>query len=256
MTGSSSAVSGMWEELPSVFADMADRIDLNADVGEECGQDIPLMQCITSANVACGAHAGNRAVMRETVRLARAFGVSVGAHPGYEDRENFGRKAVQLSMEKITDLIEKQVTLLVEVALSEGICLRHVKAHGALYNVAVNDGDTAAAIAKGVASVDRNLIVLGLPGSQLVAAAEAAGLRAAREAFADRAYRADGTLVPRSEPGAVIHEPTEVLERVVPMARRSDVDTICVHGDTPGAAQLASRIRAALEAAHFHVRSL
>jgi UPF0271 protein len=246
----------MWEELPSVFADMADRIDLNADVGEECGQDIPLMQCITSANIACGAHAGNRAVMQETVLLARDFGVSIGAHPGYEDRENFGRKAVQLSMEKITDLIKKQVTLLAEVAMHAGICLRHVKPHGALYNVAVKNRDIADAIVKGVASVDRNLIVLGLPGSELVAAAEAGGLRAAREAFADRAYRDDGTLVPRSESGAIIHDPTEVLTRVVPMARRSDIDTICVHGDTPGAAQLASRIRAALEAAHLHVRSL
>ena len=236
---------------------MADRIDLNADVGEQCGQDIPLMQCITSANVACGAHAGNRVVMRETVDLARAFGVSIGAHPGYEDHENFGRKAVQLSMEKITDLIEKQVTLLAEVAMVHaGICLRHVKAHGALYNAAVNDREIADAIVKGIASVDRNLIVFGLPGSDLVAAAEAAGLKAAREGFADRAYRDDGTLVPRSEPGAVIHDPTDVLARVVPMARRFDIDTICVHGDTPGAAQLALRIRAALEAAHLHVRSL
>jgi UPF0271 protein len=254
--GRSSAVSGMWEELPSVFADMADRIDLNADVGEECGQDIPLMQCITSANVACGAHAGNRAVMRETVLIARDFDVSVGAHPGFEDRENFGRKAVQLSREKITDLIEKQVSSLAEIAIHAGICLRHVKPHGALYNSAVGDRNIADAIVRGVASVDRNLVVLGLPGSELVRAAEGAGLRAAREAFADRAYRADGTLVPRSEAGAVIHDPVEVLARVVPLARRPDVDTICVHGDTPGAAQLASRIRAALEAAHLRVRSL
>jgi UPF0271 protein len=131
-----------------------------------------------------------------------------------------------------------------------------VKPHGALYNIAVRDRAIADAIARAVVSVDRSLIVLGLPGSELVAAAEAAGLRAAREAFADRAYRPDGTLVPRTEPGAVIHDSAEVLARVVPLARRPDIDTICVHGDTPGAAQLASRIRAALETANLSLKNL
>jgi UPF0271 protein len=225
------------------------RIDLNADVGEECGQDAALMHCVTSANVACGLHAGNHAVMRETVRLAHAHGVSVGAHPGFDDREHFGRRDLQLPPQQITDLVVRQIDTLADIAAREGVRLRHVKAHGALYNIAVRDRAVADAIARAIVSVDSSLVLVGLPASQLIAAAEGAGLRAAREAFADRAYQPDGTLVPRGERGAVIHEVDEVLARVVPLARRVDVDTICVHGDTPNAAQLATRIRGALEAA-------
>lgn len=225
------------------------RIDLNADVGEECGQDAALMHCVTSANVACGLHAGNHAVMRETVRLAHTHGVSVGAHPGFDDREHFGRRDLQLPPQQITDLVVRQIDTLADIAAREGVRLRHVKAHGALYNIAVRDRAVADAIARAIVSVDSSLVLVGLPASQLIAAAEAAGLRAAREAFADRAYRPDGTLVPRAVRGAVIHEVGEVLARVVPLARRVDVDTICVHGDTPNAAQLATRIRGALEAA-------
>jgi len=232
------------------------RVDLNADVGEECGQDAALMRCITSANIACGLHAGNSAVMRETVRLARDHGVAIGAHPGFDDREHFGRRELQLPPDRITDLVFRQIESLAEIAAEAGVRLQHVKAHGALYNIAVRDRHAADAIARATKSVDCSLILLGLPGSALVAAAEAAGLRAAREAFADRAYRPDGTVVPRSEPGAVIHDPAEVLSRVVDLAQRPDVDTICVHGDTPGAAELASQIRAALEAAKFQVRGL
>ena len=232
------------------------RIDLNADVGEECGQDSALMRCISSANVACGLHAGNRAVMRSTVLLAREFGVAVGAHPGFDDREHFGRRDLELPPEQITGLVVRQIDSLAAIAADAGIRLQHVKPHGALYNMAVRDRRIADAIARGAASVDSTLIVLGLPGSELVAAAEAAGLRAAGEAFADRAYRPDGTLVPRTEPGAVIHDPEDVVARVVALAQRPDVDTICVHGDTPGAATLASHIRAALDAAKIEVRRL
>jgi UPF0271 protein len=245
----------MWEELPGVFSDKADRIDLNADVGEECGQDAALMRCVTSANIACGAHAGNRMVMRDTILLAREFGVAVGAHPGFNDRENFGRREIHVLPEEITDLVMRQIEALAEVGSAAGIRLRYVKPHGALYNMAVRDRQVADAIARATASVDSSLLLVGLPHSELVAAAQSAGLRTAREAFADRAYRPDGTLVPRSEPGAVIHDPVQVLSRIVALARRSDVDTICVHGDTPGAAQLALEIRAALEAARLHVRS-
>ena len=245
----------MWEELPGVFSDKADRIDLNADVGEECGQDAALMRCITSASVACGAHAGNRSVMRETVRLARECGVAVGAHPGFNDRENFGRREIRLLPEEITDLVMRQIEALADVASAAGIRLRYVKPHGALYNMAVRDRQVADAIARAIASVDSSLLLVGVPHSELVAAAECAGLRTVREGFADRAYRPDGTLVPRSEPGAVIYDRAQVLSRIVALARRSDVDTICVHGDTPGAAQLASEIRAALEAARLLVRS-
>jgi UPF0271 protein len=232
------------------------RIDLNADVGEECGQDSALMRCISSANVACGLHAGNRAVMRSTVLLAREFGVAVGAHPGFDDREHFGRRDLELPPEQVTGLVVRQIDSLAAIAADAGIRLQHVKPHGALYNMAVRDRRIADAIARGAASVDSTLIVLGLPGSELVAAAEAAGLRAAGEAFADRAYRPDGTLVPRTEPGAIIHDPADVVARVVALAQRPDVDTICVHGDTPGAATLASKIRAALDAAKIEVRRL
>lgn len=232
------------------------RIDLNADVGEECGQDAALMRSISSANVACGLHAGNRAVMRDTVLLAREFGVAVGAHPGFDDRAHFGRRELQLSPDAITDLVARQIDALAGIAMDAGIRLQHVKPHGALYNIAVRDRQVADAIARGTAAIDSTLILLGLPGSELVTAAEAAGLRAAREAFADRAYRPDGTLVPRTEPGAVIHDPAEVLSRVAALAERPDIDTICVHGDTPGAAELAAQIRAALEAANIDVRRL
>ena len=231
-------------------------VDLNADVGEECGQDAALIRCITSANVACGLHAGNRQVMHDTVLLARDCGVAVGAHPGFDDRLHFGRRDLYLPASQITELVTRQIEMLAEIAVNCGICLQHVKPHGALYNLAVKDRIVADAIAGATVSVDKSLMVMGLPGSELVAAAEAAGLRAAREAFADRAYRRDGTLVPRTEPGAVIHDPGEVLARVVPLARRPDVDTICVHGDTPGAAELAVRIRATLEAAGIVVKNL
>jgi len=231
------------------------RIDLNADVGEECGQDAALMQCITSANVACGRHAGSPTVMRNTVLLAVEHGVAVGAHPGFDDREHFGRRDLQLPAEQITDLVVRQVEALASITVHACTKLQHVKAHGALYNMAARDRRVADAIARAVASIDTSLILLGLPESELIAAGYAAGLRTAREAFADRAYRPDGTLVPRTEPGAVIHDPDQVLVRVVPLARRLDVDTICVHGDTPGAADLARRIRAALELAKIDVRN-
>jgi UPF0271 protein len=231
-------------------------IDLNADVGEECGQDAALMRCITSANVACGVHAGSVETMRATVLLALEHGVAVGAHPSFPDREHFGRREMQLRSAEIIDMVIRQIEALAGIASNEGIRLKHVKPHGALYNVAVRDRGVADAIAQGVVSVDRSLVLLGLPRSELLAAAQAAGLRTAGEAFADRAYRADGTLVPRTELGAVIHNPEDVLARIVSLAARPDVDTICVHGDTPGAAELASKIRATLEAAKFELKNL
>jgi UPF0271 protein len=232
------------------------RIDLNADVGEGCGQDAQLMRCITSANVACGLHAGDSAVMRDTVLLAREHGVAVGAHPGFADREHFGRRDLQLPPREIEDLVARQIDALSTIAAHAGMRLQHVKPHGALFNIAVRDRRVADAIARAVAAADPSLILFGLPQSELVAAGSGAGLRTAREAFADRAYRADGTLVPRTEPGAVIDDPADVLDRVIGMARDPNVDTICVHGDTPGAADLAARIRQTLEAANIEVKSL
>ena len=231
-------------------------VDLNADVGEECGQDAALMRSITSANVACGLHAGDAATMRETIVLAGRYGVAVGAHPSFADREHFGRRELDLPSGQITELVARQIDALAAIAAKEGVRLQHVKPHGALYNIAGRNRGVADAIARAVVSVDRSLIVLGLPHSELILAGKAAGLITAGEAFADRAYRPDGSLVPRSEPGAVIHDQEEVLTRVASLAARPDVDTICVHGDTPGAAELAARIRAALEAANVEVKSL
>ena len=234
-------------------------VDLNADVGEWSGGAVPdeealLFTQITSANVACGAHAGDAGVMRATVALARTHGVAVGAHPGFADREGFGRRELPLTPAEVAPLVADQVRALARIAGEQGVRLRHVKPHGALYNMAGRNAALADAIAHAVASVDRTLVLVGLRGSQLVAAAGRAGLQAAAEVFADRAYRPDGSLVPRSEAGAVIDDEREVVARVPMLARAAD--TICVHSDTPGAARLAARIRAALEAEGIRVAPL
>ena len=245
-------------------------MDLNADVGESfgaytLGEDAALMRVITSANVACGFHAGDPGVMRETVALARQHGVAVGAHPGFADLAGFGRREIRMEPREVEDLLVYQIGALAGVAAAQGVRLQHVKPHGALYNMAARDASLADAIARAVASIDRSLILFGLPGSQLVDAGRRAGLRTANEAFADRAYRADGSLVPRTRPGAVIHDVETVVARAVTMARERavtsvdgtrvpvQVDTICVHGDTPDAATLAARIRAALEGAGVRI---
>ena len=244
------------------------RIDLNADVGEGVGQDPALMPHITSANVACGVHAGSPAVMRETVLLAREHGVAVGAHPSFPDREGFGRRDLRLPPLQIEDIVVAQIEALGAIAAAEGVRLQHVKPHGALFNVAVRDRSVADAIARAIALVDPALILFGLPASELIAAGKAAGLRTACEAFADRAYRPDGTLVPRTQPGALIDDASQVLTRVAAIALERAViaidgtrvpitlDTICVHGDTPGAAGLAARIRATLAASGIDVKSI
>jgi UPF0271 protein len=181
--------------------------------------------------------------MRETVLLAREHGVAVGAHPGFPDRDGFGRRELQLTPREVEDIVVYQVGALTAIAAAVGERLRHIKPHGALFNIAARDRSIADAIARAIVSVDRSLILFGLRDSELTAAGEAAGLRIAREAFADRAYRTDGTLLPRSEPGAVIDDPNSVLTQVLALAADPTVDTICVHGDTPGAADLAARIR-------------
>jgi len=239
------------------------RLDLNADVGEsfgeyKLGQDGLLMPSITSASIACGFHAGDPGVMRETISLAQQHGVAVGAHPSFPDLVGFGRREMRATPREVEDFVVYQIGALAAVAAAAGMRLQHVKAHGALYNMAVRDATLADAIARATASVDRSLILFGLPGSELIAAGTRAGLRTAREGFADRAYRPDGTLVRRSDPGAVIEDQESVVKRAISMARDRavnaidgsrvalEVETICVHGDTPGAAVLASRIRKAL----------
>lgn len=249
------------------------RIDLNADLGESfgawpMGQDTQLMPVISSANVACGGHAGDPGTMRRTVRLARAHGVAVGAHPGFPDLLGFGRREIQMSPQEVEDLVLYQVSALAGIARSEGVRLQHVKAHGALYNMACQDEALAEAIAKAVLACDPTLVLFGLPDSALIQAGLDAGLPVAAEAFADRAYHADGGLVSRSVPGSVIHDIDLVVTRAVTMATERTVetvdgptisfeaDTLCVHGDTPGAAALAAAIRRGLEDAGVTIARL
>ena len=249
------------------------RVDINCDMGEsfgpwKMGADDEVMPNITSANVACGAHAGDPGVMRRTVRAAKQHGVSVGAHPGFADLQGFGRREMQIDPAEIEDTLLAQIGALAAIAHAEGVPLRHVKAHGALYNMAVRDRRLADAVASAIKSFDSSLVMFGLPNSQLIEAGRAAGLRVAAEGFADRAYEPDGSLTPRSRAGAVIHDPVVVVDRAVRMVRDGvvltpagheiplQVDTLCVHGDTPGAAELVKRIRAGLETAGIHVRPL
>jgi UPF0271 protein len=206
--------------------------------------------------------------MRRTVELARRHGVAIGAHPGFPDLVGFGRREMRCSPREIEDFVVYQVGALAAVAAAQGARLQHVKAHGALYNMACVDADLASAIARATVAVDRSLILFGLPGSALLEAGRREGLRVAAEVFADRAYLDNGALVPRSRPGSVIHDHDQVAERAVRMVRERTVmsidgaavpleaDTICVHGDTPGAAALARVIRAALEAYGVTVSSL
>ena len=248
-------------------------IDLNSDLGESFGRwslghDAEVMRSITSANVACGFHAGDPGVMRETVRRAKAAGVAIGAHPGFPDLVGFGRRNLAATPQEVEDFVIYQVGALAGIAAAEGVRLQHVKAHGALYNMAIRDGGLATAIARAVASLDRTLILFGLPGTELLRAGEAAGLKIAAEGFADRAYEADGSLTPRDRPGAVIHETREVVQRAVRMAQEGvvtattgrdipmRVDTICTHGDTPGSHELTRQIRDALERAGVSVRAV
>ncbi len=248
------------------------RIDLNADVGESVHAaddgDNQIFPHITSANIACGFHAGSAEIMRATVELARKYDVSVGAHPGFADVEGFGRREMHVPPRDIENLVVTQVELLATIAADQGTRLQHVKPHGALYNMAARDEVLAAAVARAVKSFDPSLILMGLAGSALVSAAERIGLRAAGEGFADRAYRSDGTLVPRGDRGAVLHERRIVVEQAVRMVTDGvvvastgeevhlHVDSLCVHGDTPGAAMLAANLRAALVEAGVTVVAL
>ena len=242
------------------------KVDINCDMGESfgpwpMGADAEVLPHITSANIACGAHAGDPSVMRRTVRLARAASVRVGAHPGFADLQGFGRREMKVDPSELEDSLIAQIGALAAIAQAEGTALQHVKAHGALYNMAAREPALAAAIARAIAACGPALIMFGLPGSPMIDAGVAAGLRVAAEGFADRAYEDDGSLTPRSRPGAVIHEPEAVVARAVRMVRDGvvltaagrevplRVDTICVHGDTPGAPDLARRIHAALTGA-------
>jgi UPF0271 protein len=249
------------------------RIDLNADVGESfgayvIGHDPGLMRSITSANVAAGFHGGDPSVLRATVRRAKSHGVAVGAHPGFPDLAGFGRRELNMSPREAEDLVLYQIAAVAGVAQVEGATLQHVKPHGALYNMAARDVGLAGAVARAVAAFSHSLVLLGPPDSELLKAGRALGLRVAGEVFADRAYEPDGSLVSRKKLGAVIHEADAVVARAVRMAKEGTVvaidgsivhltaDTICVHSDTPGADDLAAKLRAALEDAGVDVKSI
>jgi UPF0271 protein len=248
-------------------------VDLNADVGEsfgryELGQDTALMPFITSANIACGFHAGDPHVMRKTVQLAMAHGVALGAHPGFPDLAGFGRRVIPLTLSEVEDVVAYQLGALAGLVRAHGGVLRHVKPHGALYNVAADDPAVADAVARATAAVDASLTLVGLAGSALIDAGRGAGLRTASEAFADRSYEATGRLSPRDRADAVIHDVEQVAARAVFMvtnravplrdggSRPIEVDTICIHGDTPGAATLARAVREALSRAGVTVAAL
>ena len=244
---------------------MTRRLDLNADVGEHDGvppaSAIALLRILTSASVACGWHAGDPTSMRRTVAEAASRGVQVGAHPSYPDRVGFGRRVLAIPPVDVTDAVARQVDALCVVALAEGACVRHVKPHGALYNVACRDRTIADAVIAGIVGVDRSLALYAPHGSALWAAGAAAGVRVVAEGFLDRAYEDDGTLTPRDVPGAVLADPVAARLRALQWARTGRVqtrtgleltvplETLCVHGDTPDAAIIAARVREGLEAA-------
>lgn len=243
------------------------RIDLNADLGEGAGHDDALLDFVTSANIACGGHAGDPDTMARTIELARRKGVAIGAHPGFPDRENFGRQAMEVSATEVHDFVLDQVRALLDLSRAADMPLNHIKPHGALYNAAATDAPLADAIATAVASIDPTLVLFGLAGSELIAAGERVGLRTAAEGFADRTYAPDGTLTPRSEAGALIEDPVLAAAQAIRLVTKAKVrsqqgpdvevrvDTICIHGDTPGALANARHIREAFNQAGIDVSS-
>ncbi len=245
-------------------------MDLNADLGEYTGTsgaalDDAILDVVTSANIACGAHAGDPAVMLRTVNAAVSRGLAIGAHPGYPDREGFGRREIELSPKELTAQVVSQVEALAAFCADAGTRLRYVKPHGALYNVAARDPAVSRVVAEAVRRVDTSLILLGLAGSSLIHEGRRAGLTVAQEAFADRSYLSNGSLLPRDRAGAVLHDARAVAARALTMARDGYVnavdgvrvnvnpESLCVHGDNPEALALVKATRSALEAAGFTI---
>ncbi|GAA2897499.1 LamB/YcsF family protein [Microbacterium esteraromaticum] len=235
-------------------------IDLNSDLGENSAErvvsdDAAMLEIVTSANVSCGFHAGSAEGIRDTLAAATANGVVIGAHPSYPDRENFGRTPQNPDARTLQAQIEYQLGALIALAGAVGARVAYVKPHGALYNTIARDERQAQAVAAGIRSVDPGLVMLGLAGGVALEVAAGAGLQVAAEAFADRGYLADGTLVPRSQPGAVLHDAAAVARRMVRLAEtglieavdgtpvRVEAQSICVHGDSPGAVAMAAETR-------------
>jgi UPF0271 protein len=222
---------------------------LNIDLGELSGEPEELYACAHVANVACGGHAGDAASMARAVALCRDHGTHLGAHPSYPDREGFGRRPLSVPASEMRDAAASQCAALAAAARAVGARVEFVKAHGALYHAAGADAELAAALLAGIErSLGPDVTVIGAPAGALAAEAARAGFRYAREGFADRATRADGTLVPRGAPGALVLDPGAAADRALLLARGGQVDTVCVHGDTPGAVLIARAVRVALDA--------
>lgn len=250
------------------------RIDINCDLGESyghfnVGQDAQIMPHITSANVACGFHSGDPVTMAHTVELAKKYGIAVGAHPGYPDLMGFGRREMKLSAEETRSYVTYQIGALQAFAKASNISLQHVKPHGALYNMATKDRDVSKSIAEAVHSVDSDLILVAPPNSMIAKIATEMGLCVALEAFADRAYNSDGTLVSRNQAHSLITDPRRVVERAKRMIEKGtvldiggeivqlgEVHTVCIHGDTPNAVEMARVLKSKLLAAKIEVKPI
>ena len=249
---------------------MRPTIDLNADLGEGFGtsrlsEDEALLDLVSSANIACGFHAGDATTMRDTVKAAASRGVAIGAHPSYPDIPGFGRRELGLSPSEIHFHVARQLRAFRDICVAQNAKFSYVKAHGALYNRAARDSSAAAAIAQAIRDVDPSLVLLGLAGSEMAAAALHSRLTFAAEAFVDRAYKPDGSLVPRQESGAVIHDVRTAVKRAVTLVRSSTVvandgttlgvaaQSLCVHGDNPDALPLLRELRAALESSGVRI---
>ncbi|WP_391488016.1 5-oxoprolinase subunit PxpA [Leclercia tamurae] len=240
-------------------------VDLNADLGEGCGSDAALLQLVSSANIACGFHAGDAQTMLACVREALKNGVSIGAHPSFPDRENFGRTAMTLPPETVYAQVLYQIGGLAAIVRAEGGQLRHVKPHGMLYNQAAKDRDLADAIARAISTIDPDLILVGLAGSELIRAGTRYGLITREEVFADRGYQADGSLVPRTQAGALIADEDQALAQTLEMIQRGRVksitgewanvhaQTVCIHGDGEHALAFARRLRTEFEANNIKI---
>ena len=248
-------------------------VDLNSDLGESfgnytLGMDEEILKYVSSANVACGWHAGDPVVMEKTICLAKEFGTAVGAHPGFPDLMGFGRRNMAISQEEAKAYVKYQLGALMAFTKSKGMEIQHVKPHGAIYNMAAVDETLARAMCEAVYEVDPDIIFMGLAGSKMISAAEAVGIRADSEVFADRAYNYEGTLVSRKLPGAVIKDKDLTIRRVIRMVKEGKVETIngrdiairadsvCVHGDNPKALEFVKNIREALTAEGIEVKNL
>ncbi len=241
-------------------------VDIHCDLGEGCPNDAELMRYISSANIACGFHAGDSDTMRRTVKLAIENNVAIGAHPSFPDRENFGRTHMSLPIEQVTEMVTEQVASLKKICDEQGARLHHVKPHGALYNMAAKDDELARAVSIAVSKFDLELVFVGPPNSRLISEAQALGLTTASEVFADRTYQPDGSLTPRSQPNALITDVDECIEHVLRMVREQKVtavdgsevpikaDTICIHGDGEHAVEFAIAIRHALVRENIEIR--